>query len=97
MSVDGGYPLVCILLQQLAGYQLLQREHHAVFAPNANRRATVLHRLHCIFDLKVTSIGGEDRVGEIVARPYRRLLRWVLAGNCDSSDGAIDGLAMAGA
>lgn len=73
MPVNGGYPLVCILLQQLTGNQLLQREHHSVLAPNANRGATVLDCLHCIFDLEVASIGGEDRIGEIIARPYRRL------------------------
>jgi hypothetical protein len=73
MPVNGGYPLVRILLQQLAGHQLLQCEHHTVLAPNTNRRAAVLDRLYCVFHLEVAAIGREDRVGKIVARPYRRL------------------------
>lgn len=70
MSVNSRYPLVRIFLQQLAGDQLLQRKHHAVLAPYANRRAAVLNCLHCVFDLEVASIGREDRVGKIIASAY---------------------------
>jgi hypothetical protein len=53
VAVDRGYPLVRARLEQLAGDELLEREHHAVLAPYADRCAAVLHRLDCIFDLAV--------------------------------------------
>lgn len=70
IPVNSGYPLVGILLQQLARYQLLQGQNDAVLAPYTNRRASVLDGFDCVFDLEVAAIGGEDRVGQIVTRTY---------------------------
>lgn len=73
MLVDGGDPLVGAGLQQLRGDDLLDGQHDAVLTADADRCAAVLHRLDCIFDLEVAAVRGEDGVGEIVARSYRRL------------------------
>jgi len=67
------YPLVRILLQQLACDELLQCQDHAIFASDANGGATVLYRFHSVFDLEVAAIGREDGVGEIVAGAYGSL------------------------
>lgn len=66
-------PLVGAGLQQLRGDDLLDGQHDAVLAADADRRAAALYRLDCVFDLEVAAVGGEDGVGEIVACSYRRL------------------------
>jgi hypothetical protein len=53
-----------------AADELLESEYDAILALNANRCATVLDRLDRVFDLEVSTIGGEDRVGQVVARAY---------------------------
>lgn len=68
MSVDSGDALVGVGLQQLRAYNLLNGQHHAVLAADANRRAGVLDRLDGVFDLEVATIGRVDGVGQIVAR-----------------------------
>lgn len=70
MSVDGRDSLVCAGLQQLRGDDLLDRQDDTVFASDADRSAAIFDRLHGVFDLKVTTVGGEDGVGEIVACSY---------------------------
>ena len=45
------YPLVRAGLEQLAGDELLEREHYAVFASYAYCCAAILYRLDCVFDL----------------------------------------------
>lgn len=73
IPVDCSYPFVRVLLEQFAGDELLEGEHNAILTPYTNCRATILYRLHCIFDLEVAAVGREDGVGEIVARTYRGL------------------------
>lgn len=51
IPVDGGYPLVGARLEQLAGDEFLESQHHTVLAPYADRCAAVLDCLDCIFDL----------------------------------------------
>jgi hypothetical protein len=64
------YPLVRARLEQLAGDELLQRQHHAVLAPYADCCAAVLDGFDCIFDLEVAAVRRKDRVGQVVARAY---------------------------
>lgn len=73
MSVNSSNSLVGARLQQLGCDDLLDRKNNAIFAPDPDRRAAVLNCLHSILDLEVASVGGEDGVGEIVTRSYRRL------------------------
>lgn len=75
ISVDSCYPLIGILLEQSACHELLERQHNAILAADSNRGAAVLNGLDCVFYLEVSAIGGEDGVGKIVARSYRRLRR----------------------
>jgi hypothetical protein len=77
VPVHGGYPVVGILLHQFASHELLEREHHAILAADADCGPSILDRLHCVFDLEVAAIGGEDGIGQIVACTYRGL-RWRL-------------------
>jgi hypothetical protein len=53
VPVYGCYPLVRAWLEQLAGDELLESEHHAVFALYANCCPAILDRLDCVFDLTV--------------------------------------------
>ena len=73
MPVDGSNPLIRAGLQQLGCDDLLDREHDAVLTPDTDRGAAILHGFHCVLDLEVSAVGGEDGVGEIVACSYRRL------------------------
>jgi hypothetical protein len=73
IPVHRRYPLIRILLQQLARDQLLQRQDDTILTPDADGCAAVLHRLDCVLDLEVAAIGREDGVGEIVSRAYRGL------------------------
>ena len=73
IPVHSSYPLIRILLQQLARDELLQRQHHAILTPYADCCTPILDSLHCVFDLEVAAIGGEDGVGEVVASAYRGL------------------------
>lgn len=76
VAVDGGDALVCTSLPQLGGHDLLNGKDDAILAPDADGRATVLDGLDGVLDLEVAAIGGEDGVGEIVARAYGRLGGW---------------------
>lgn len=71
--VDRHDPLVGIFLQQLGCDKLLQCQHNPVFAPDADRSASILYRLDCIFDLEVSSIGGEDGIRQVITCAYRGL------------------------
>lgn len=73
MLVNRRDPLVGAGLQQLRGDDLLDGQHDAVLAADADRRAAVLYRLDGVLDLEIAAVGGEDGVGEIVACSYRRL------------------------
>ena len=73
MLVDSRYALIRVGFQQLACDELLHGEHDAIFAADTDGRAAVLDCLDCVLDLEVAAIGGEDGVGEIVARAYRGL------------------------
>ena len=70
VAVHSCYPLVRAWLEELAADELLESEYDAILALNANRCATVLDRLDRVFDLEVSTIGGEDRVGQVVTRAY---------------------------
>lgn len=76
MPVDGRDALVGVGFKQFRCDNLLDGQHDAVLAPDADRSAAVLDRLHGILDLEIAAIGGEDGVGEVVARAYRRLRVW---------------------
>jgi hypothetical protein len=73
VSIDCCDALVGALFEELGCDDLLDGQHDAVLAPDADRGAAVLDRLHGVLDLEVAAIGGEDGVGEIVACAYRRL------------------------
>lgn len=73
MGVNGGDALVGTGFQQLRGYDLLDGEDDAVLGADANGGASVLYGLDCIFDLEVSTVGGEDRVEQVVTRSYGRL------------------------
>ena len=73
VPVHGRDALVCVLLHELAGDQLLHRQYYAILASDTNCGAAVLDSFCGIFDLEVAAIRREDGVGEIVARAYRRL------------------------
>lgn len=51
VAIDGGYPLVCILLQQLRCDELLQSQNDTVTTSDTDSSATVLDCLHGIFNL----------------------------------------------
>ena len=70
MSVNGRDALVRSGLKQFAGDDLLDCQHDAIFTPDPNRRTAILYGLNSIFDLEVSAIGGEDRVGQVVACTY---------------------------
>jgi hypothetical protein len=73
MSVHGSDALVCVLLHELACDELLHCKYYAILASDTDCGAAVLDSFCGIFDLEVAAIRGEDGVGEIVARAYRRL------------------------
>lgn len=73
VSVNRCNALVCARLQQLRCDDLLDRQNNAIFAPDADRCASILDCLHCILDLEVSAVGGENGIGEIVTCSYRRL------------------------
>lgn len=64
------YPLVRTRLEELAADELFEGEHDAIFALDTNRRAAVFYCLDRVFDLKVATVGREDRVGQVVACAY---------------------------
>jgi hypothetical protein len=70
MSVNGCNAFVRSRFEQLAGDNLLHSQHDAIFTSDANRRSTILDRLHRIFDLEVPAIGREDRVRQVVTCTY---------------------------
>jgi predicted glycoside hydrolase/deacetylase ChbG (UPF0249 family) len=70
ITIHSSYPLVRTWLEELAADKLLESEYDAILALDADRCATVLDRLDRVFDLEVPTIGGEDRVGQVVARTY---------------------------
>lgn len=73
MSVDSGDALVGTGLRELGGHDLLDGQDDTILASDTDRGAAVLYSLDGIFDLEVAAVGGEDGVGEIVTRSYRRL------------------------
>lgn len=73
MPVDSRDALVGVGFEQLGCDEFLDGQYDAVLAPDADRGATVLDRLHGVLDLEVAAIGGEDGVGEVVTCAYRRL------------------------
>lgn len=73
MPIDGCDPLVCAWFQQLGCDDLLDCQDNAVFAPNADGCAAILDCLDGVFDLEISTVGGEDGVGEIVTSSYRSL------------------------
>lgn len=73
MPVDGGDALVCAWFQQLGCDGLLDGQDDAIFAPDADGCAPVLDCLDGVLDLEISTVGGEDGVGEIVACSYRSL------------------------
>jgi len=73
VPVHGRDALVCVLLHELAGDQLLHRQYYAILASDTDCSAAVLDSFCGVFDLEVAAIGGEDGVGEIVSGTYRRL------------------------
>ena len=84
MPVDGRDALVGVGFEQLGCDELLDSQYDAVFAPDADRGAAVFDRLHGVLDLEVAAIGGEDGVGEVVARAYRRLGVWEVSFRCST-------------
>lgn len=70
MFVYCGNPLIGTGLEQLRGDDLLDGEDDAILAADADRRAAVLYGLYGVLDLEIAAVGGEDGVGEIVARAY---------------------------
>ena len=49
--------------EELGANDLLDSKHNAVLASNADSGAAVLHRFDGIFDLEISTVGGEDGVG----------------------------------
>lgn len=41
-----------------------------MFGADPNAGAAVFDGFDCVFDLKVAAIRGENRIGEVIARPY---------------------------
>lgn len=70
MSVDRSDSLVRAGLEQLRRDHFLDREHDAVLAPDADGCAAVLDGLHRVLDLEIPPVGGEDGVGQVIARSY---------------------------
>lgn len=101
VPVYGGDALVGARLQELGCDHLLDCQHNALLAPDADRGAAILDRFDGVLNLKVAAIGGEDGVGEIVARAYRRLssatvsrhvLRRCIPIGAELEMGGVDGL-----
>jgi hypothetical protein len=89
VGVNGSNALVGTRFQQLGADHLLDGKDDAILGTDADGGATVLDRLDRIFDLEVSTIGGEDGVEQIVARAYGRL-RAVSATSVLSSAGYLD-------
>ena len=53
MAINGGDPLVCARLQQLARDDLLDGQHHTVLASDADGCASVLDGFDGVFHLPV--------------------------------------------
>jgi hypothetical protein len=70
VAVHSCYPLVRAGLEQLAADELLQSEYDAILALDADRCATILYCLNRVFDLEVSTVGREDRVGQVVTCTY---------------------------
>jgi len=73
MPVNRGDSLIGARLGELGCDDFLDGEDDTVLAPDTHRCAAILYRFDGIFDLEVAAVWGEDGVGEIVARSYRRL------------------------
>jgi hypothetical protein len=70
VTIHRCYPLIRAGLEELAADELLESKYDAILALDADRCATVLYRLDCVFDLEVTTVGREDRVRQVVACTY---------------------------
>jgi 3'-phosphoadenosine 5'-phosphosulfate sulfotransferase len=44
-----------------------------MFCADSNACTAILDRFDGVFDLEVAAVGGEDRIGEVIACPYRGL------------------------
>lgn len=73
VAIHRGYSLVGSWFEQLARYDLFQCQNHAIFTPYADRGASILDCLDCVLDLEVSTIGGEDRVGQVITCTNRGL------------------------
>ena len=62
--------LVGVWFEEFRRYDLLDCQHHSVFTPDAYRCPAILDRFDRILDLKVSTVGREDRVGQIVSCTY---------------------------
>lgn len=51
MAIHRRDPLICARLEELAGDDFLDRQHHTILASNADRRASILDSLHGILHL----------------------------------------------
>lgn len=60
MSVYACYPLVASGLEQFGTDDLLTCQHDTMLGSDTDTGTTILNRLHSIFDLEITTIGGED-------------------------------------
>jgi hypothetical protein len=65
VAIDCGYPLVCVLLQQFGGDELLQSEDNTIATSDTDASAAVLDSLHGIFDLD-WSLGDRIREGQMI-------------------------------
>ena len=73
MGIDGSDSLVGTRFQQLGRNDLLDSENDAILGADADGRASILDSLHCVLDLEVAAVGGEDGVEQVIARSYGRL------------------------
>ncbi len=70
MGIDSGDALVGTWLKKLGSYDLLDGQDNTILGPDTNRGATILDCLDCVFDLEVSTVGGEDGVEQVVTRSY---------------------------
>jgi hypothetical protein len=63
VTIDCRNSLIRAWLQKLGADDLLDCQHDAIFAPDADRGTAVFDRLYCILDLEVAAIWGEYGVG----------------------------------
>jgi hypothetical protein len=74
VGVDGSDALVGTGFQQLGAYDLLNGEDDAILGADTDGGAAILYCLDRIFDLEVSTVGGEDGVEQVVACSYGRLM-----------------------